>query len=152
MKAFKEGNKAHGEATTITAYHSQLPSQQCFQQFRIWSNIGPISTKVSLLHLAAYWGWIDVVTELVSVHGCSIDCKDEDQNIPLHYAASSGHLEVTKYFLERMGSLHVPLHLACHRQLTSSMKAMKPLHLCLYVTMVSNGQHQDSVPYQRGTL
>ena len=56
------------------------------------------SYDVSLLHLAAYWGWKDVVTELVSVYGCSVMCEDENKNIPLHYAAYSGHIELTKYF------------------------------------------------------
>ena len=75
---------------------------------------------VSLLHLAAYWGWEDVVTELVSVHGCSIKCKDGTKNIPLHYAAYSGHLELTKYFANGRRHLkknyygETPLHLACH--------------------------------------
>ena len=79
---------------------------------------------MSSVHLAAHWGWIDVVTELVSVHGCSIDCKDDKQHVPVHYAAYNGHLEVTKYFFSKgMGSLstplgngggETPLHLACY--------------------------------------
>ena len=84
------------------------------------------STEVSLLHLAAYWGWIDVVTELVSVHGCSIVCKDDCQHFPLHYAAFNGHLEVIKYFFGLMGNLTMirplghnsPLYLAfCNGQM-----------------------------------
>ena len=42
---------------------------------------------VSLLHLAAYWGWRNVVTALVSVYKCAANCKDEKRHIPLHYAA-----------------------------------------------------------------
>ena len=121
VKAFKEGKRLLArqllsrilQPATVT---TTFPFPTTFP----FGLIKPISTKVSLLHLAAYWGWIDVVTELVSVHGCSIDCKDENQNIPLHYAALAGNLEVTKYFLERMGSLPLgnflgvkPLHLAC---------------------------------------
>ena len=76
---------------------------------------------VSLLHLAAYWGWRNVVTALVSVYNCAANCKDEKGHIPLHYAASNGHLEVVKYFIVE---LHcdpmdknqygtTPLHRAC---------------------------------------
>ena len=39
---------------------------------------------VSLLHLAAYWGWRNVVTALVSVYKCAANCKDEEGHIPLH--------------------------------------------------------------------
>ena len=76
---------------------------------------------VSLLHLAAYWGWRNVVTSLVSVYNCAANCKDEHGHIPLHYAASNGHLEVVKYFIVELhcdpmdknqyGS--TPLHYAC---------------------------------------
>ena len=116
VNAFKEGNKL--VARQLLSRISQPATVTTTFQF---GQISRSTTNVFLLHLAAYWGWIDVATELVSVHGCSIDCKDEFQHIPLHYAASKGHLEVTKYFLERMGSLSLgrnfigenPLHLAC---------------------------------------
>ena len=63
---------------------------------------------VSLLHLAAYWGWRNVVTELVSVYKCAANCRDELEHIPLHYAACNGHLEVVEYFLG--GLLCDPMH------------------------------------------
>ena len=76
---------------------------------------------VSLLHLAAYWGWRNVVTALISVYQCAANCKDKKGHTPLHYAASNGHLEVVKYFIVE---LHcdpsdkseyggTPLHYAC---------------------------------------
>ena len=76
---------------------------------------------VSLLHLAAYWGWRNVVTALVTVYNCAANCKDEKGNIPLHYAASNGHLEVVKYFIVKLHCDPVnknkygwtPLHYAC---------------------------------------
>ena len=77
--------------------------------------------SVSLLHLAALWGWKNVVIDLVSVYKCIANCKDEDEHIPLHYAACSGHLEVVKHFvvellcdpMDRNKDGYTPLHYAC---------------------------------------
>ena len=76
---------------------------------------------VSLLHLAAYWGWYDIAVRLVTVHQCSAECKDMERHIPLHYAACSGHLELVKYFIVVLGCNPMtrsnydstPLHHAC---------------------------------------
>ena len=80
-----------------------------------------MSALVSLLHLAAYWGWRNVVTALVSVYKCAANCKDEEGHIPLHYAAYNGHLEVMKYFviellcdpMDSNNDGETPLHFAC---------------------------------------
>ena len=112
--AFKNGNKLMAEqllpsipqpATITTTFKARLSEL----------------SLVSLLHLAAYWGWRSVITALVSVYNCTANCKDEKGHIPLHYAASNGHLEVVKYFIVE---LHcdpmykneygwTPLHYAC---------------------------------------
>ena len=76
---------------------------------------------VSLLHLAAYWGWYDIAVSLVTVHQCSAECKDEKGHTPLHYAARSGYLELVKYFITvlkcdpmtRSNYDSTPLHHAC---------------------------------------
>ena len=115
--AFKNGNKLMAEqllpsipqpATITTKFKS-----------RLWYNIE--LSLVSLLHLAAYWGWRNVVTSLVSVYNCAANCKDEKGHIPLHYAASNGHLEVVKYFIvelhcdpmDKNQYDETPLHFAC---------------------------------------
>ena len=94
ITAFKNGNKLMAEqllpsipqpATITTTFKSRLFSLEL--------------SLVSLLHLAAYWGWTNVVTALVTVYNCAVNCKDERGDIPLHYAASNGHLEVVKYFI-----------------------------------------------------
>ena len=117
IMAFKNGNKVMAEqllpsipqpATITTTFESRL----WFTELSL----------VSLLHLAAYWGWRNVVTALVSVYNCAANCRDKRGHIPLHYAASNGHLEVVKYFIVE---LHcdpmdknqygdTPLHYACH--------------------------------------
>ena len=77
---------------------------------------------VSLLHLAATHGWLDIVMRLQ----IKADTKDSLGRTPLHYAAEGGHLNVVTYlyikqqeaapeqhnFIDYNGSL--PLHLACH--------------------------------------
>ena len=76
---------------------------------------------VTLLHLSAYWGWGNVVTALVSVYYCAANSKDSHGQIPLHYAACNGHLEVVKYFtaqlqcdpMEKDNDCWTALHYAC---------------------------------------
>ena len=80
-----------------------------------------VCSMVTLLHVAAYWGWGNVVTALVSVYYCAANSKDDQELIPLHYAAYSGHLEVVKYFtaelqcdpMEKDNSGWTALHFAC---------------------------------------
>ena len=111
VEAFKNGDKDMAErllpslprpATMITT----------FQFAYFW--VG----AVSLLHLAAYHGWKDIVTALVEVHSCTVFVKDEKNHTPLHYSAYQGHLEVVKYLqwldpLELNFYRRTPLHYAC---------------------------------------
>ena len=77
--------------------------------------------KVSLLHLAARWGWIDIAILLVTKHRSSAQWRDDEGSIPLHYAAHYGHLMIAKYFISELhcdpaekNQFHdTPLHLAC---------------------------------------
>ena len=119
--AFKNGNKVMAEqllpsipqpATITTTFKSRLYLLEL--------------SLVSLLHLAAYWGWRNVVTSLVSVYNCAANCKDEYGHIPLHYAASNGHLEVVKYFI-------VELH--CDPRTRTSMAGH---HFTMLVLMVTS--------------
>ena len=112
--AFKNGNKLMAEqllpsipqpATITTTFKPRLFNTE-------------LISLVSLLHLAAYWGWRNVVTALVSVYNCSANCN---RHIPLHYAASNGHFEVVKYFIVELHCDpmykskygYTPLHIAC---------------------------------------
>ena len=89
--------------------------------FKFSSSWYSVIPSVSLLHLAAYWGWKNVVTTLISVYKCTANCKDEEGHIPLHYAAYIGHLDVVKYFfvellcdpMARNKFNNTPLHFAC---------------------------------------
>ena len=114
--AFKSGNKLVAEQLL-----PRIPQPVAITTtFEFSSYYGPLAL-VSLLHLAAYWGWRNVVTALVAVYMCAANCKDEEGHIPLHYAAYNGHLEVVKYFviellcdpMDRNNGDETPLHYAC---------------------------------------
>ena len=53
-----------------------------------------LCTNVSLLHLAALHGWIDIVTNLVNMYESDCECRDNQEITPLHYAAYGGSLPV----------------------------------------------------------
>ena len=81
VEAFKQ--RDHDKALQL------LPSLQQLAAVRTSYNILPLipcwlSTDVSLLHLAAFNGWMDIIAILVDKYGCSSQCCDRDT---LHYAA-----------------------------------------------------------------
>lgn len=81
-----------------------------------------LATLVSLLHLGAYHGWLDVVVDLVNKYHYHPECPDSLRQTPLHYATHAGHLEVVTYLVTekhcnpmcKEGRLDMtPLHYAC---------------------------------------
>ena len=115
--AFKSGNKLVAEQLL-----PNIPKPATITTTFKMSGLyyGAISL-VSLLHLAAYWGWRNIVNTLVSVYKCAANCKDEKGRIPLHYAALNGHLVVVKYLIvelhcepmDKNRNGETPLHYAC---------------------------------------
>ena len=70
------------------------------------------ASDVSLVHLAAYHGWLDVIDNLIRYgrrnahciasrarYGCNAHCIDSRGRSSLHYAACKGHLRVVKYLI-----------------------------------------------------
>ena len=55
--------------------------------------------NVSLLHLAALHGWMDVVTNLLNMYDSDCECRDNQEIALLHYAAYGGSLPVAKYLI-----------------------------------------------------
>ena len=94
VMAFKSGNKLVAEQLLPC-----IPQPATITTTFKFSDRYPVVALVSLLHLAAYWGWRNLVASLVSVYKYTANCKDEEGHIPLHYAAYNGHLEVVKYFV-----------------------------------------------------
>ena len=118
ISAFKRGNKLMAEQLLPRI---PLPAVRTITTLFQLNPNWRMCSMVTLLHLAAYWGWGDVVTALVSVYYCAANNKDSDRQIPLHYAAYNGHVEVVKYFItelqcdpmEKDNEDWTPLHLAC---------------------------------------
>ena len=116
IRAFTEGNPVEAEQLLSCIPQSGVKFVTTTFKFS-----GTMIALVSLLHLAAYRGWKNVVTALVSVYNCDANCKDEEGHIPLHYAAYNGRLEVVKYFLKETNCIAscennngvTPLHFAC---------------------------------------
>ena len=61
------------------------------------------NNKFTLLHCAAYHGWLDVVQQLVNEHQCDPDCRDNDGNTPLSKAKSSRRQQVVNYLQRVIG-------------------------------------------------
>ena len=87
VRAFKRGDKLMAEQLLPRI---PLPAVRTitttFELLTSWA----MCSMVTLLHLAAYWGWGDVVTALVSVYYCATNSKDSGGRTPLHYAAYNG--------------------------------------------------------------
>ena len=117
VDAFKSGNKQVAEKLLPSTKPADV--RTTFQSLRFVG--GTVVAMVSLLHLAAYWGWKDITILLVAVHNCVPNWRDDDGHISLHYAAYNGHLEVVEYFITEQHCDPMdknkygrrPLHIAC---------------------------------------
>ena len=113
--AFEQGNKQDAKRL--------LP--QIEQPADIWTTYYVLrgvgnAELVSLLHLAAAIGWMDIIIDLVTKYKCDTNCKDSQGRTPLHYAVIKNHLEVVRYLIKeqhcdrmtRDNDGNTPLHLA----------------------------------------
>ena len=115
IDAFKAGDKLL--AQRIFDSNPSLYVRSELTTFQSLLYINKQVRAVSLLHLAAYWGWKDFAEHLI-IHSA---IKDGEGNIPLHYAAYSGQLNLVRYFITTRGCdpftvnnyKSTPLHLAC---------------------------------------
>ena len=115
ISAFKIGNKR--EAKRLLP-HARADVTTNF------SELGREVWGVTLLHLAAYHGWMDVVIELLTTYNSSANRKDDRGQTPLHYAANNGHKEVVMFLITKqkcdpmsktnpLSCAWTPLHFAC---------------------------------------
>ena len=119
VDAFKSGNKQVAEQL-LTSPHLH-PAAIGTKFFLGDQSANTATAEVSLLHLAAYWGWKDIAILLVSVYNCDANWNDDAGQTPLYYSVYNGHLELVKYFIseqllnpkDRNKNGNTLLHLAC---------------------------------------
>ena len=68
-------------------------------------------SNFTVLHYAAYHGWLDIVKELITEHQFNPDCEDKDGNTPLSKARSNGKQPVVDYLEKAIGTFGVCLRL-----------------------------------------
>ena len=116
VKAFEQGNKQDAKRLLPQIRQpADIRTTTYNVQDVLWYVV------VSLLHLAAHHGWMDIIIDLITKYKCDTNCKDDDGRTPLHYAARNNHLEVVRYFINeqhcdpmtRDYNGETPLHYAC---------------------------------------
>ena len=120
VAAFKGGNKRDAEHLLTLLTRPAMAVDITFQSLLCVDGEREVAC-VSLLHLAAYWGWKDIASRLVAVHRCSATGEDDEGHVSLHYAAYNGRLEVVRYFIVELDCDPMvrnkydstPLHCAC---------------------------------------
>ena len=115
VKAFKQSNKQ--EVWRL------LPLIEQPADIKTGYNVPDLgyARNMSLLHLAAAGGWMDIIIDLITKYKCDTNCKDSYGRTPLHYAVINNHLEVVRYFINeqhcdpmaRDNDGDTPLHYAC---------------------------------------
>ena len=110
MEAFSYGDKQDAERL--------LPLITQPADIRIAKSFWWYAEQVSLRHLAARHGWMDIIIDLITKYKCDTNCKDSNGRTPLHYAVINNRLEVVRYFINEqhcdpMTRDDTPLHLAC---------------------------------------
>ena len=111
----------HDKATQLLPSLHQPAAVRTSYTFTFIDASTKLCTNVSLLHLAALHGWMDIVTNLVNLYENDCECRDNREIAPLHYAAYGGSLPVVKYLITEQncdpnsrGDLGTtPLHSGC---------------------------------------
>ena len=115
--AFKQGD--HNEAKRLLPGMQQL--QNVVTEFVLPGNPDKTRTVtyVTLLHLAAYHGWLDIIRTMKEYF--KHNCTDSIGGTPLHYAAAGGSLAMIDYLITELdlnatipnNNDTLPLHFTC---------------------------------------
>ena len=116
VAAFKQGD--YEEAKRLLP---EIPQpQNVTTNFTLTGNRGGESNNVTLTHLAAYHGWLDILKTMKEYY--TNNCTDSTGSTPLHYAAAGGSLAVIDCLITELGydpnTLNndgaLSLHFTCH--------------------------------------
>ena len=116
VAAFKQGD--YEEAKRLLSEIQQ--PQNVATKFALIGKRGRESKNVTLVHLAAYHGWLDIIKTMKEYYKRKY--TDSEGSTPLHYAGAGGNLAVIDYLItaepgydptipDSNGAL--PLHIAC---------------------------------------
>ena len=112
--AFKRGNKQDAKRLL-----PQIEQPAAIRTTDYVPDVG-YAKLISLLHLAAANGWMDIIIDLIKKYKCDTNCKDSHGRTPLYYAVINNQLEVVRYFINeqhcdpmtRDNDGNTPLHIA----------------------------------------
>ena len=88
----------------------------------------------TILHCAAYHGWLDVVKQLINEHQFDPDCKDNDGNTPLSKARGNGKQSVVDY----LETANIGTLLCCLLTFAAESYSTFFVCLCLYQKLLEN--------------
>ena len=97
VAAFKQGD--YEEAKRLLPEIQQ--PRNVATKFTLIGNRGGESKNVTLIHLAAYHGWLDIIKTMKKYF--KRNCIDSAGSTPLHYAAAGGSLAVIDYLITELG-------------------------------------------------
>ena len=132
VAAFKQGD--YEEAKRLLPEIQQ--PQNITTKFSLTGNRGGESNSVTLVHLAAYHGWLDIIKTMKEYYMSNY--IDSNGSTPLHYAAAGGSLAVIDYLITELGyDLTTPnndgalsLHFTCHHGHLNATKFFITKHNC----------------------
>ena len=145
VAAFKHGNR--DDAVRLLPPAQQQNPKTLTELTTEFKSLYPIcesSKNVTLLHVAAYRGWLDFIENLKD--NSAINCRDSIGLVPLHYAAAGNSLSVIEYLINEQGCEPaitdnrgaLPLHIACLNGQLDVVKYFITIQKC---DPTSRGQH-----------
>ena len=146
VAAFKEGN--HDKAVQLLPQLLLQPGDVT-TDYKLSNDQKEPSTNVTLLHLAAYHGWLDVIMTMKEVN--TFNCSDSKGYGLLHYAVASARdsISVVEYLINELGcdpllsckASNLPLHTACQYGHFNATKYLVAIQKC---NPNSRGEHEST--------
>lgn len=110
LRASKDGDLAEVKRL-VEVEHVDPNSNMCVDEE---------GARTTPLHLASGYGHLNIVRYFVEERNCDVECRDEEENTPLHYAAEGGRFVIVQYLISngcdpmcKDSYSRTPLHDAC---------------------------------------